>query len=145
MNSTAINEILSKDDCTKNIFLGVFALDELPKNINYPSCLVFNNQNSYEEGEHWLALHYNENGKCLFFDSYGLSPNNYSKITKYIKNTSRGQFGFNMKRVQGDSEYCGLYCVFYLIYLCHNSSREFFKLFTTDLKHNDKIIKELLN
>jgi len=143
MNTLAISEILSKDSCTKNIFLGVFARDKLPEILTYPAALVLNNKNSNEEGEHWLAMYFNKHGKCTFFDSYGLSPTFYN-LKNYLTKTSKGKFNYNMKRVQGKSEYCGLYCIFFLIYQCRNKIQQFFKMFTADLNKNDYHITQLL-
>ena len=144
MNEIAINEIMRNDKFSKKIFIGVYARNELPRKVPYPSCFVFNTQPRSESGEHWLALFYNSHGKCSFFDSYGLNPELYN-LKKYIITTSNGRFDFNMKRVQGDSMYCGLYCVFFLILKSRNSSRLFYNYFTTNLKKNDKRITKLLN
>ena len=77
MLETTINEVLTKDTVTNKIFLGVFARDELPLKVKYPSCLIFNTAPRVNKGEHWLALHYNEKGFCNFFDSYGKDPSKF--------------------------------------------------------------------
>ena len=77
MNQVAIDKILREDSYTKNCFLGVFARDELPKEVPYPACFVFNTDKRSRPGEHWLALHYDTYGNSYFFDSYGNPPSKF--------------------------------------------------------------------
>ena len=83
MIETALEEILKIDKDTKKIFLGVFARDELPKRVKYPSCFILNTQPRSQEGEHWLAIYFDHKRNCYFFDSYGNSPK-YFGLDKYI-------------------------------------------------------------
>ena len=53
-----------------------------------------NTENRNKPGQHWLALHCDNKGKCNFFDSFGNPPKYYNK-----------------KGVQGFSEFCGFYCI----------------------------------
>ena len=143
MLETSIESHLLNNECSKNIFLGVFARDELPviEEIKYPSCFVLNNQNRGAVGEHWLAIYYNENKKAFFFDSYGLNPMFYS-LTKYLRETSNS-WTYNQKRIQGESQYCGYYCIFYLISICRNETIKFFKHFSKNLGQNDQILSDI--
>jgi len=88
MYEPTIIEVLTKDKISKESFLGVFARDEIPKNINYPACFVMNTENRNKPGQHWLALHYDNKGKCYFFDSFG-NPPKYHNLQKYIEKTSK--------------------------------------------------------
>ncbi len=45
MYEPAIIEVLTKDKISEGLFLGVFARDEIPKNIKYPACFVMNTEN----------------------------------------------------------------------------------------------------
>ena len=139
MISTTVDQVLRKDPETKKTFLGVFARDKLPEKVSFPSCLVFDTDNQNEPGEHWLALHYNNNGFCNFFDSYGQHPSAY-KMVSYLNNTSK-KWSYNMKTLQGLSTYCGFYCLFYLLFKSRNKSAEFFKQFTSNVIKNDELIK----
>jgi hypothetical protein len=56
MLETSIYEVLSKDEITSKIFLGVFAKDELPLELKYPCCFVCNTAPRHNRGEHWLAF-----------------------------------------------------------------------------------------
>ena len=68
MLESTIYEVLSQDEVTNSIFLGVFARDELPLNLDYPCCFVCNTAPRSNAGEHWLAFFYNDRGFCNFFE-----------------------------------------------------------------------------
>lgn len=139
MYEQTITDILKKDLNTKQLFMGVYARDELPTELNYPCCFVINTHTRAEVGEHWLAFYYDINKICYFFDSFGLSPYFY-RLINFIKNTSY-DFTYNMKRLQGDSDYCGYYCVLFLLYVCMDKLDIFFLIFNSSSEKNDLIIK----
>ena len=144
MNSWQINKILTRDEVTKKYFIGVLARDKLPNKLNWPSALIFNTDKSDKPGEHWLALYYDEKGVCEFFDSFGFHPDFYN-LTQYIKSTSK-KFIFNKKTLQGlFSEYCGNYCVLFLLIRCRNFSLDYFlDFFDNNTEKNDLFIKSLI-
>ena len=139
MYEPTIIEVLTKDKISKESFLGVFARDEIPKNINYPACFVMNTENRNKPGQHWLALHYDNKGKCYFFDSFG-NPPKYHNLQTYIEKTSK-TWTYNKRRVQGFSEFCGFYCILFLLFKTRNQPQDFFKKFTLNYIKNDKIIE----
>ena len=142
MDENLINNIIKKDEISNN-FLGVFALNEIPRTItSLPKCFIFNTQTRDQDGEHWLAIYLDKNRKCYFFDSYGLSPQYYN-LSAYINSISIS-FNWNMKRLQGNSTYCGFYCIAFLHSIVRNELYLFYKNFTTNLNENDNFIKNLL-
>ena len=143
MLESAIDEVLKKDIQTKRVFSGVFARDELPENVNYPSCLVFNTQPRAQRGQHWLALFYDKNGNCDFFDSFAMPASNYA-LVPYLERTSNS-WAENRKRIQGNSQYCGHYVILFLLFRVRANSVKFFQSFSSNYSHNDKIIKNLIN
>ncbi len=143
MYENTIRAVLSKDIFTRKCFLNVYARDELPSKVNYPSCFVLNTETRDKEGKHWIAIHYDENGTCYFFDSYGLPPSYYN-MEQYIKKTST-KFTWNMKRLQGQLPYCGFYCIFFLLFKTRNNLNDFFKKFNTNLIENDIYIFKEIN
>ena len=140
---TGIDQVLKNDIYTSECFLGVFARDELPIQPAYPSCLVFNTMPRSNSGEHWLALYYNENGECDFFDSYANSAETY-RLTTYLDRTSNSWKG-NTKRIQGLSQYCGYYVILFLILRVRSRTLKFFQYFDGNLAKNDKKIKALID
>ena len=84
MEETVILKCLNKDIKTKQLFLGVFARDELPLIQKYPSCLIFNSKPRSNEGEHWLAIYFDANKRCYFFSICEKKNLNNRKITLFI-------------------------------------------------------------
>lgn len=138
MDEQLITKILKKDKKCSKIFLGVFARDELPKHPSYPSCFIFNTHPRSKPGEHWLALFYSENGFCQFFDSYGYPPSFY-RLETYLTNTSTG-WNYNARRLQGNSDFCGIYSILFLLYKSRNKTMQFFKEFYLNYSKNDRKI-----
>ena len=141
MHEPVINKILKKDPITGPLFLGVFARDELPKPKKYPACFVFNSKPREHEGEHWLAMFIDSDGTIDFFDSYAYSPNFY-KLQPYLDTFTK--WTRNEKRIQGLSEFCGLYCIYFLLFKARNKQKHFFSKFSNDLFNNDKILLNYL-
>ena len=141
MWETTLDDILTSDPVAKKVFLGTFARDELPLQPPYPSCLVFNTAPRSHSGEHWLALYYDDNGSCDFFDPYGM-PANHFGMAFYLEKTSN-IWKENKKRLQGSSQYCGYYCFLFLLFRARSKTIQFFQSFSSTLSKNDKLIKNL--
>ncbi len=60
MLESKIELIIKKDIITKRYFLGAIAFDELPIIESYPTSFIINTKPRSNEGEHWLALYFNE-------------------------------------------------------------------------------------
>ncbi len=105
MDEQTIKKILLMDKFTSKIFLNVYARDELPTTVKYPSCLILNNKPRSHPGQHWLAIYFDDKKIGYFFDSYGNGPNYYN-LDKFLEKTTK-QYVFNSKRIQGSSSYCG--------------------------------------
>jgi len=142
MLETTLDEVLCRDKKTSEIFLGVFARDELPKDPVYPSCFVFNTAPRCMSGEHWLCVFYDKNGCCDFFDSYGMPPENFN-MKSYLNATSNS-WKYNKQRIQGESMYCGHYCILFLLFRVRSKSINFFLAFSKNFTKNDKKLKELM-
>ena len=134
MLETTIEECLEKDPKTSKIFLGVFARNELPKQVKYPSCLIFNTKPRSHEGEHWCAIFYDKDGIGTFFDYYGQEPKVY-RLESYLERTSK-PYSPNI-RVQGQSSYCGYYCMLFLLAASRGQMVKFYKFFNQDYSKNN--------
>ena len=142
MDEITIKNIIQKEPISK-YFLGVFARNEIPKSFNqYPACFIFNTQSRENDGEPWLAIYINIKKKCYFFDSYGLSPQ-YHHLAAYINSIS-DSFNWNIKRLQGNSTYCGFYCIAFLHSICRDELNLFYLNFSNNYEKNDLFIKNLL-
>ena len=117
LNTVQLRKILTCDKYVRPLFRGVFARDELPNDGVYPSCLVVNTHSSREPGEHWLAIFYDKNGVCEFFDSYGRNPAAY-RLASYLRKTSRTVTWNRICFQPIDSNACGYFCFLYLMFKC---------------------------
>ena len=142
LNNIQILKVLKADKFTSPIFRGVFPRDQIPINIQYPSCLIVNTHVSEQVGEHWLAVYYDKIGIANFFDSYGNHPD-YFGLKKYLDYTSTG-WNYNSKCIQSlNTSFCGYYCLLFILSRSRNISlHDFLKYFKSD---NDKEIKKLIS
>ena len=142
LDSNQISKLLSSDKSLN--FLGVFALDEIPKTIDTrkPVCLIFNSDDSTREGEHWIPIIFS-NGTCIYLDSLGISP--FQPVTSIIQKHS-DRCVFNKNLIQNPN--AGL-CGFYAVYFCKKTTVDVPKLerilkpFSPHRLHqNDKFVME---
>lgn len=115
MDSEEIYNLLRNDPNTKNCFIGVYGLDQIPlRSIKYPCCLVVNNQPSNLSGEHWLVIAKDENNYGYFFDSYGNPPKHEELLTCL---GFCDDWSYNTRHLQSlFSTTCGQYCVYYILH-----------------------------
>ena len=128
---------LKNDPYSKSIFKAVLPIDKIPLKIVYPSAYVINTDSSAGSGEHWLAVHYDSQGMCSFFDSYGMPPGFYG-LEKYLKKTSTDWIFNNMQLQSLSSVTCGYYCIYFIQMMCRDftmneiveqfSNEDFFKM-----------------
>lgn len=93
-------------------FIGCFPIDLVPKITKTPSSLVINLDESYKPGSHFVAV-YITSKEIIYFDSFGLKPNvSIKKIFSNIKIP----YKWNKDKIQSDlSQFCGYYCIGFLI------------------------------
>jgi len=143
MNTLEINLIINKDPVLSKIYLGTFACDQLPESVyNYPCSMIVNTDPSFKSGEHWVAIYFDQEHCCEYFDSFGLLPY-IPSIVNFIKNNSTSLSSYNYFHLQSVySSVCGLYCIYFLYQRCRKISfNEVLKLFSfRDHKLNDAII-----
>jgi hypothetical protein len=144
MNTMQIDEIFKKYSYTRKIYKGTRAFDELPKKIKRPSAYIINTETRDKDGEHWIAIYYNNYGNVEFFDSFGLGPAFYG-LEDFLLKTSNKCF-YNTFALQSlNSEYCGYYCVLFVLFKCKKKSfLNFLNHFDQDTFINDKNIKKLI-
>src|SRR5690242_17440523 len=99
MDNYQINSIMH---CVRKDFLGTFAIDKIPKNMNSPYSFIANTDPSDKPGQHWVAVRTYRN-EISYFDSYGLAP-------VFIFSGS-----YNTKQVQDcNTKTCGEHCIYFL-------------------------------
>jgi hypothetical protein len=134
MNTRQIERFL--ESICKGVFQGVFSADTLPDN---PSLLVCNTDISTKPGQHWIAIHVDENGRGEYFDSFGRAPNEHFEA--YMNEHCR-IWTFNKKQLQSlFSSYCGNYCCMYCVLRCRSvDMTRMVNMFTNDTTFNDSIV-----
>lgn len=95
-------------------FLGVFAIDCLPRNLpKKPFGMVINLDPSWKAGSHWTALYLPEFGSAMYFDSFGLRPP--ESIILFVERNCKHGLKYNRSVYQGDlSIKCGIFCIAFL-------------------------------
>lgn len=140
MNSQQIENILSRNKHTKNIFLGVFSSDMLPNKITQcPCCFVCNVDSSDQPGSHWLAFYIPSADRVEFFDSYGNAPSFFKgPISDFTSQYS--QVIYNPLTLQTNvTAVCGQYTIFFLICRCRGESlQKFLSRFVSENTCNDQ-------
>ncbi len=129
----------------KDHFLGVFPSDKIPdrKNIHGKKFCIANLDPSYKDGSHWVALIFSDNGKDIFFDSYGELPT--TSIIKHLKN------GFKSNKIQLQhplSTACGQWCIFFCCaHFSDHSLQCISEHFSqqSDLLVNDYLVNKFVN
>lgn len=121
-------------------FAGVFAINQLPRNLPIkPFGIVINLDPSWKTGSHWTALYVPTHGSAIYFDSFGLRPN--EDIILFIERNCKHGFNFNRSVYQGDlSIKCGYFCISFLI-SCFEKLRFPFEKCQTDF--NEFLINKL--
>ena len=146
MNSIQIEKILEGDQYSRKYFKGVFALDEVPlqgKKIKN-SIFVINSETKNGPGEHWIAVFFDKNSNCEFFDSLGFDPKFYS--LDFLLKKSSNTLTINRFAVQSIfSEFCGLYTICFILIRCRKISfNKFLEYFDVDCIKNDLKINNLI-
>ena len=122
LNTIQLDRVLRSDRVAGPLFLGVFSKDRLPSVIpKYPSGLIVNSDTSRGAGEHWMAVFYNKDRSCEFFDPYGLHPKFYG-LLEHLKNTAKRVTWNRVAYQPYYSQACGYYCLIYMLLKSRNIS-----------------------
>jgi hypothetical protein len=146
MDNQTIETLLKKNPLTKKYFQGVYPCDKVGNNY-YPTkkkkmqLFIVNLDPSYKSGSHWVALLLKEKGKNVYFDSYGLPPNN-----KYFKKLLKNNYVYSRKKVQHPlSTTCGQWCMYFVWEKSKDKNlKQMLKFFGKDFLANDHIVNLLI-
>ena len=133
-------------------FGGVYSSDNIPPLMQLAEhslkYIIVNTARETEPGEHFIALLFDWSKKrprCLWFDSFGMTPAN-NDILAYLRK-SNVIITWTKKAIQHPlSSYCGFFCIGAIAaHQLHGGLKSFFKLFfPSEKEHNDKIIVKYL-
>lgn len=147
MDEIEIKTYLQGNKVTKDYFINVLSYEELAADNGFissrPGFYVANTGRVGTAGKHWVVLFKARGRKTIeFFDSLAKHPSEYSiKITEFIKQNGKSLLKSN-KRIQGDGDVCGFFCLLYCYFRCKGKSMEYFlNLFSDDLNCNDDMVR----
>ena len=120
MNTIELLNKAQTDATLSQIFIGVFASDNIPCITKVPAALIINLDKSDSPGSHWIALFFTKCNKCEYFDSYGRKPN--SCILKYIAKQTKTYIYNNVCVQDLWTISCGQMCLYFLVWRCRGIS-----------------------
>jgi hypothetical protein len=142
MLGSEISQFIKAHDDIRAFFLGVFAIDSIPKSIKKDHICIVNTSKATEPGTHWICVASFDN-QLQVFDSLGTSSD-YIKQTLHFKKFKT--FKYNDTPLQSkESVLCGQFCCYYVFCRLLNKDLSFVDLlnsiFTSDVERNEQIIK----
>ena len=125
-----------------NLKINSVNFDELQKKDINRFGVIFNLDEHYKNGSHWVSLFFDLKNKQVYFsDSVGIKPEKriqkyMDKINTYLNNNTDCQYN-TMKHQMGDSE-CGVYSINFILRLLKG---ERFKEITSKRLSDEKVNK----
>lgn len=146
--STGLSNKFINTTCRKLFknFIGVYPCDLFPRIRKRNYSVIFNTGDSSTSGEHFVAI-YVTHKSIYYFDSFGNKPtdvNIKAFICKIKKNRPVYYWNRQIQHVQ--SNYCGLFCIGFLLYK-HMNIRKFPNIFHQNNLHlnNQRIVKFIID
>ena len=160
LNTININEVMEQYEDFN--FLGAIPIDfqeinlEGVANLNLDELynknitkfgIVFNLDESWQSGSHWVAVYADTKlGYVYYYDSYGTNaPERISKFMKKFDDFYKNKFnknidmGHNTTRHQYENSECGVYSINFILQLLNGKKMSYI----TDVKIKDKVINKL--
>jgi len=144
MNSKEILDALQSHHVTQEIFVGVYAADQIAETFGkIPSACIVNTDPSSKPGQHWVAIFQDQTDTVEFFDSYGKQPDfflftNFPRCSRIIKQNSVLQSNI--------TSVCGQYCMFFLFKRCTGVLfPSIIKSFSFNKMENDFHVQSFIN
>ena len=141
MDALQIEKILCKS--LGKHFKGVFSMDEWRslRNETKPAAYVFNTQPSHVRFGHWIGIYIKKNGKAIFFDSFGRSPESLGFLLFLEKHAKTWQYN-NIPVQNAFSAVCGQHVICFFLY-AHNLSA-WLNLLSSSLLTNDYTVHKMI-
>lgn len=131
-------------------FIGVCASDQICnlKLHQFPCYFIINIAESSISNGHWIAIRISKS-HVEIFDSLGCNPANWGHYPRTLLSflqcySYSHKFELSPVLQSSQSNMCGLYCVFFIVYRCNFSFSCLLDKFTQNLNKNDKILLHLL-
>lgn len=126
----------------KKAFLGVFAIDTLPKRIPFlPILLIINTQTLNLPGQHWKAVYISEQKFGEVFDSLALPVS--LRLQSWMNTFSRKWIRSPLTLQNPLSPTCGIYTLYYVLKrLDFPNMKSCMEIFSKDLVKNDSVMRK---
>ena len=129
MQGSELNTCLENFPILKKHYLGIFAINTLPKFIKFRQFLICNTDRSSGPGKHWFAFLRNSKSTIECFDSLGVNTDKKINLQRYCNFRGVSEVEFNETIFQSnDSNTCGLFTLYYVIERMHNLDLSFQEL-----------------
>ena len=147
MNSIQLCKICLSDKIIKKYFIGVFAVDMLPKSTPVPFCLIANTMPSNDPGEHWVAAFVDHKNVGHYFCSYGMNVESQPRIKSWLESICNEIYCYPSKKLQFDlSTTCGQYAIMFLHFVCRGvKPQTVASCFSNNHFENDEIVTAFIN
>jgi len=150
MQASEFQKYFEKFPFIKKYFLGIFAIDTLPKLIKYRHFCICNTDKSTESGQHWFCFVKNSNYELECFDSLGINEEKKQKLVNFCSFRNVKELKYNETPFQcDDSSTCGLFTIYFLIERMHNLDLTFYEvleeIFDEDKLKNEKKVEQFCN
>ena len=128
MDTLQIEKILRHNRITRKYFIGCFAADKIPKEIQrYPCSMVVNLEKASQNGSHWIAFFIINPEKILIFDSL-LLPEIPTLIKKFISKFPNRVMN-NVPLQNPLLPTCGQHCISFIYFIsCGYTYKKFLSL-----------------
>lgn len=141
MDSVEISKILRQ--ICGDMFVGVYARDQLPRITRRPSLLIANTDAADRPGTHWIAIYFDADETGELFDP--LAQPIHGDFSDYVNKYCK-RWITNIRQIQSVvSRFCGHHCV---VYCCLRAKgvdiNALSKLYTNDYGYNDVISHEIV-
>jgi hypothetical protein len=145
MNTGQLLKCVRSDPTLNSQCDGVYPVNRIPTPEGYPVCVIVNLDPHNKPGSHWIAIHIDQEGFGVFFDSYGRRPEK-KQIKSYLQQNCR-DWTTSGRAVQSPfSSTCGQYCVYFLYHRVRGRTvGDILGDFGEDLEENDTKVTAWLN
>jgi len=127
-------------------FIGVIPQDYLTtlRIVSYPVSFVVNLDLSTQSGSHWIGIFILEDS-IEIYDSLAMNSKYWKYypnfLLKFLRQFSKTHRYFITPKLQSpNSNMCGLYCIYFLLYRRSQTFTNCLSIFTSDLILNDNIL-----
>ena len=129
----------------QNHLQGIFAADNLPRNIKKDHFIICNTDVIKGKGQHWYCILKIENNVLECFDSLGIDQEKKVFLQKNFNYKNITKIKFNVTQVQSSiSNTCGLFVLYFVIQRFYNKDVSFTGLlnevFVKNPEENEKTV-----